>query len=122
MKHAGYELFGTECDDAGPDRFLERRGSTFERDGCRGSVASNDPQTIEQVQQSVKDVKVDMDGDLVKAYVIFGFHGQDLSLGLDGHLGAETAISSSIRWREAGIDAAAAVNAGGSGEQDDVVA
>ena len=53
------------------------------------ALASNDPQTIEQVQQSVKDVKVDMDGDLVKAYVIFGFHGQDLSLELDGHLGAE---------------------------------
>jgi hypothetical protein len=53
------------------------------------ALASNDPQTIEQVQSSVKDVKVDMDGDLVKAYVIFGFHGQDLSLELDGHLGAE---------------------------------
>jgi hypothetical protein len=53
------------------------------------ALASNDPQTVEQVQQSVKDVKVDMDGDLVKAYVIFGFHGQDLSLELDGHLGAE---------------------------------
>jgi len=30
-----------------------------------------------------------MDGDLVKAYVIFDFHGKDLSLELDGHLGAE---------------------------------
>ena len=28
-------------------------------------------------------------GDLVKAYVIFNFHGQDLSLELDGHLGAQ---------------------------------
>lgn len=53
------------------------------------ALASNDPQTIEQVQSAVKDVKVDMDGDLVKAYVIFGFHGQDLSLELDGHLSAE---------------------------------
>jgi hypothetical protein len=34
----------------------------------------------------VKDVKVDMDGDLVKAYVIFDYHGKDLSLELDGHL------------------------------------
>ena len=50
------------------------------------ALASNDPQTIEQVQSSVKDVKVDMDGDLVKAYVIFNFHGKDLSLELDGHL------------------------------------
>jgi hypothetical protein len=53
------------------------------------ALASNDPQTIEQVQSSVKDVKVDMDGDLVKAYVVFNFHGKDLSLELDGHLGAE---------------------------------
>jgi hypothetical protein len=52
-------------------------------------LASSDPQTIEQVQSSVKDVKVDMDGDLVKAYVIFDFHGKDLSLELDGHLGSQ---------------------------------
>jgi len=45
--------------------------------------------TLEQVQSSVKDVKVDMDGDLVKAYVIFNFHGKDLSLELDGHLRSE---------------------------------
>lgn len=53
------------------------------------ALTSTDPQTIEQVQSSVKDVKVDMDGDLVKAYVIFNFHGSDLSLELDGHLGTE---------------------------------
>ncbi len=38
------------------------------------------------VQSAVKDVKVDMDGDLVKAYVVFNFHGKDMSLELDGHL------------------------------------
>ena len=52
-------------------------------------VAGGDQPTLEQVQQSVKDVKVDMDGDLVKAYVIFNFHGKDLSLELDGHLRSE---------------------------------
>jgi hypothetical protein len=45
--------------------------------------------TLEQVQSTVKDVKVDMDGDLVKAYVIFDFHGKDLSLELDGHLSTQ---------------------------------
>jgi len=45
--------------------------------------------TLEQVQSSVKDVKVDMDGDLVKAYVVFDYHGKDLSLELDGHLAAQ---------------------------------
>jgi hypothetical protein len=44
---------------------------------------------LEDVQSTVKDVKVDMVGDLVKAYVIFDFHGKDISLELDGHLSAE---------------------------------
>lgn len=53
------------------------------------ATALPDSATLEQVQSSVKDVKVDMDGDLVKAYVIFDFHGKDLSLELDGHIGAQ---------------------------------
>lgn len=52
-------------------------------------VPGGDQATIEQVQSSVKDVKVDMVGDLVKAYVIFNFHGKDLSLELDGHLSSD---------------------------------
>jgi hypothetical protein len=51
-------------------------------------IAGGDQPTWDQVQSSVKDVKVDMDGDIVKAYVIFDFHGKDLSLELDGHLTA----------------------------------
>lgn len=54
-----------------------------------GSIAGGDQPTLEQIQSSVKDVKVDMDGDLVKAHVIFDFHGKDLSLDLDGHLTAQ---------------------------------
>lgn len=53
-----------------------------------GLVGTDQP-SIEEVQSSVKDVKVDMDGDLVKAYVVFNFHGKDLSLELDGHLGSQ---------------------------------
>lgn len=45
--------------------------------------------SFQDVQSAVRDVKVDMDGDLIKAYVVFNMHGQDLSLELDGHLGAE---------------------------------
>jgi hypothetical protein len=45
--------------------------------------------TVEQVQSTVKDVKIDMDADLVKAYVVFDFHGKDLSLELEGRLGAQ---------------------------------
>ncbi|MGH9683121.1 MAG: hypothetical protein ACRD4S_05870 [Candidatus Acidiferrales bacterium] len=53
------------------------------------NVAGADQPTLDQVQSSVKDVKVDMDGDLVKAYVVFDFHGKDLSLELDGHLSSQ---------------------------------
>lgn len=57
--------------------------------GVPTSVPDDNTATVEQVQSTVKDVKVDMDGDLVKAYVVFDFHGKDLSLELDGHLGAQ---------------------------------
>lgn len=51
------------------------------------AVDGVDAKTVAQVQSTVKDVKIDMDGDLIKAYVVFDFHGKDLSLELDGHLG-----------------------------------
>jgi hypothetical protein len=64
-----------------------------------GEAPSGDPTaglpdgaTLDQVQSAVKDVKVDMDGDLVKAYVVFDFHGKDLSLELDGHIGAQDGL------------------------------
>jgi hypothetical protein len=53
------------------------------------ALTAGDPRSLEDVQSTVKDVKVDMVGDLVKAYVIFDFHGKDISLELDGHLSAE---------------------------------
>ena len=53
------------------------------------ALAAGDPRSLEDVQSSVKDVKVDLVGDLVKAYVIFDFHGKDISLELDGHLSSE---------------------------------
>jgi len=52
-------------------------------------LGADEQPTLDQVQSSVKDVKVDMVGDLVKAYVIFDFHGKDLSLELDGHLASQ---------------------------------
>jgi len=55
-----------------------------------GGAAASDPEpTLEDVQSSVKDVKVDMVGDVVKAYVLFDFHGKDMTLELDGHLTTE---------------------------------
>jgi hypothetical protein len=45
----------------------------------------NDP-TIEEVQSSVRDVKIALADDRVQAYVLFDFHGKDLSLILEGRL------------------------------------
>jgi hypothetical protein len=44
---------------------------------------------IEQVRSAVKDVKVELVGDHVRAYVIFDFHGKDMSLVLEGKLGSQ---------------------------------
>ncbi len=49
-------------------------------------IPGADPQTVAQAESTVENVKVDMDGDVVKTYVIFNFHGKDLSLEIDGHL------------------------------------
>jgi hypothetical protein len=43
----------------------------------------------EEVRSSVRDVKVQMEGDVVKAYMVFDVHGKDMTLELAGRLGAE---------------------------------
>ena len=45
-------------------------------------------QQIEQVRSTVRDVKIELIDDRVRAYVLFDFHGKDLSLELEGRLGA----------------------------------
>jgi hypothetical protein len=44
---------------------------------------------VEQMRNSVKDVKVQMEGDQVRAYVVFDVHGKDMTLNLVGKLGSE---------------------------------
>jgi hypothetical protein len=43
---------------------------------------------VDQVRSSVKDVKIELIEDRVRAYVVFDFHGKDMSLQLEGKLGA----------------------------------
>ena len=40
------------------------------------------------MKSSVRDVKVQMEDDRVKAYVVFDVHGKDMTLELEGKLGA----------------------------------
>lgn len=41
---------------------------------------------VEEVQSAMQDIKIDLSGDRVRAYVLFDFHGQQLSLLLEGRL------------------------------------
>ncbi|MGB7847266.1 MAG: hypothetical protein WBL63_16750 [Candidatus Acidiferrum sp.] len=43
---------------------------------------------VEQMRSNVRDVKVQMEGDRVKAYVVFDVHGKDMTLELVGRLGS----------------------------------
>jgi|SRR5208282_463332 len=43
---------------------------------------------VEKMRSSVRDVKVQMADDRVKAYVVFDVHGKDMTLELEGKLGA----------------------------------
>jgi hypothetical protein len=47
------------------------------------------PPTVDEVRSTVRDVKITMHDDRVQAYVLFDFHGKDLTLVLEGKLGAQ---------------------------------
>jgi hypothetical protein len=52
-------------------------------------LAGTSAEQIEQVRSAVKDVKVELIDDRVRAYVVFDLHGKDMTLQLEGKLGAE---------------------------------
>lgn len=47
------------------------------------------PQEVEQMRSNVRDVKVQLIEDRVKAYVVFDVHGKDITLQLEGRLGTQ---------------------------------
>jgi hypothetical protein len=51
--------------------------------------AGTTAEQIDQVRSQVKDVKVELVDDRVRAYVVFDMHGKDVTLNLEGKLGAE---------------------------------
>ena len=54
-----------------------------------GNGATPTPQEIEQMRSNVRDVKVQLIDDRVKAYVVFDVHGKDMTLQLEGRLAAQ---------------------------------
>ncbi len=51
--------------------------------------ASPTPQEVEKMRSNVRDVKVQLIDDRVKAYIVFDVHGKDMTLQLEGRLGAQ---------------------------------
>jgi hypothetical protein len=50
-----------------------------------GDASGSDP-SIEKLKSSVRDVKVSLEGDRARAYVVFNLAGKDLTLQLEGRL------------------------------------
>jgi hypothetical protein len=59
--------------------------------GADGALNAEQPTTddVEQMRSNVKDVKVQLVDDHVRAYVVFDVHGKDMTLQLVGKLGAD---------------------------------
>lgn len=59
--------------------------------GQQGGTNSGAPtaQDVEQMRSNVRDVKIQLIEDRVKAYVVFDVHGKDMTLQLEGRLSAQ---------------------------------
>jgi hypothetical protein len=60
--------------------------------GAPGGAPNAEQQTmddVEQMRSNVKDVKVQLVDDRVRAYVVFDVHGKEMTLQLEGKLGAD---------------------------------
>jgi hypothetical protein len=54
--------------------------------GGSGAPGPAGEPTLEQVRSSLRDVKVNLMGDRVRAYALFNLYGKDISLELEGRL------------------------------------
>jgi hypothetical protein len=65
--------------------------SSSPQDATQTTEGPGTPSTadVEQMRSSVRDVKVQMEGDQVHAYVVFNVHGKDMTLDLVGKLGSQ---------------------------------
>jgi hypothetical protein len=72
---------------------LEGNGTPNAAASERARTAPHDagptPQEIEQMRSNVRDFKVQLIDDRVRAYLVFDVHGKDMTLQLEGRLGAQ---------------------------------
>ena len=77
-------------DESELNSYLASHLDLAKNDALAAPAGSDAPSAadVEQVRSSVKDVKLQMEGDRVKAYVVFDLHGKDMTLELVGQLAA----------------------------------
>jgi hypothetical protein len=72
---------------------LEGNGATSQTTtgGAKGgaSGAGPTPQEVEEMRSNMRDFKVQLMDDRVKAYLVFDVHGKDMTLQLEGRLGVQ---------------------------------
>ena len=69
-------------------RETAKRAATAEQPGGPDGSAPT-AQDVEQMRSNVRDFKIQLEDDRVKAYVLFDVHGKDMTLQLEGRLGAQ---------------------------------
>ena len=67
---------------------LEGSGAPANPAGGQPTGGGREP-SLDEVRSTVKDVKITMQDDRILAYIMFDFHGKDLTLVLEGRLGAQ---------------------------------
>ncbi len=76
-------------DEAEVNSFLDTH-LVLNREGAAPAAAAGAKEpTLEEVQSTVRDVKINLTDDRVHAYIVFDFHGKDMTLELEGRLHAE---------------------------------
>lgn len=73
-----------ELSGSSPDQSTPAGGAQ----GANGGTATT-AQDVEQMRSNVRDVKVQLIQDRVKAYLLFDVHGKEMTLQLEGRLGAQ---------------------------------
>ncbi|HEV2194828.1 MAG TPA: hypothetical protein VGR55_04570 [Candidatus Acidoferrum sp.] len=70
------------------DKETEKPGTPAEQPRAADDSAPT-AQDVERMRSNVRDFKIQLEDDRVKAYVLFDVHGKDMTLQLEGRLGAQ---------------------------------
>jgi hypothetical protein len=69
--------------------FADEAAASSDQGGASAKGSQPAADSVEQMRSNVRDVKVQLVDDMVKAYVVFDVHGKDMTLQLQGKLGED---------------------------------